>query len=958
MGSPARMDDAPLQFGHFTVARRPEDGAPWVLGRGAMGETLKAWDTVLHSYVALKVISPGLLGAPGIRERFEREARAAAHLNHPNVASVFHLGEAADGRVFYALEFVEGETLEAHLAGRGGTPLPVRRALTVILQAAQGLAAAHDRALIHRDIKPANLMLVRRSANDSDPGADEETEPRVKVIDFGLAKLLRPGPGAGGADDAGLTKFEPLGTPHYMSPEQIEPETVGGAVDARADIYALGATFWFLLTGVPPFRGSSSHQVLSQHLHKPPPLARLTADGIPDGIVTLLGRMLAKSPADRPAGYGELLPELRRLLRALSPAGQLPPTPDGTRGSAGTTFVPPRLGTKVPGGSGGWRRRIVAVEALFGAAVTVALVAAFAWHKLLPFAPPPPPPPPAAPDAGRSIAVLPFENLSDDKDNAFFADGIQDDVLTSLAKIKELKVVSRSSVMGYRDPARRDLRAISRQLGVNHLLAGRVRRAGNRVLVNVELVDTADGRQVWAQRYDRTLTDSLSLQGELATEIASALHASLSPAERANVVTRPTADPAAYDLYLRGREQEGRPGYLVESRQAAAGFYGQAIARDPAFALAHARLANVLTYLYANGSPTPELRERARRAADEARRLRPDLGEGHLARAFFLYRVERDYPGALDAAEVARGLLPNDPEAECTVAYIHRRQGRWRETLDGLRRAQSRDPRDLTVAEEIFVTTTKVRDWPAALAAGEAAATRAADAPALALKIPLVHLWQRGDLAPLRAALTAVPPGVDPDGFTTLARWDAAGLARDFTAAEAAAAGAPPVVFSTLETPLPAAYLRGSAALARGDTARARTEFEAARPRMEADAAEVPLSPFRHATLGLLYAYLGRREDALREGRRAVELVPEAVDAADGPSASGALAVILARVGETDEALALVERLLTTPAAPLEFFEGSITLQELRMRWQWDGLRENARFQKILAGPEPVTVYR
>ncbi|MBV9658833.1 MAG: serine/threonine protein kinase [Verrucomicrobia bacterium] len=320
--SPTDAGSAAVSFQHFAIARR-EDGSLHELGRGAMGVTYKAFDTQLGSHVALKVISPHYLHDGAARERFLREARAAAHLNHPNVASVFHLGSDND-TVFYAMQFVEGETVESFVKRRG--PLPPRQALQIILQAAQGLAAANDRGLIHRDIKPANLMLAH-ARTAADGIEEEEDELHVKVIDFGLAKsLVKDDKAATEADDnaaprlaASLTGGGPVGTPYFMSPEQIDPAGAA-ALDARTDIYSLGVTLWYLLVGKPPFQGTQ-FQVFSQHMSKPPPLERLTEAGIAPGIVSLVDSMLAKEPEDRPASYRVLTGALKRLLREAESPG-------------------------------------------------------------------------------------------------------------------------------------------------------------------------------------------------------------------------------------------------------------------------------------------------------------------------------------------------------------------------------------------------------------------------------------------------------------------------------------------------------------------------------------------------------------------------------------------------------------------------------------------------------------
>jgi serine/threonine-protein kinase len=323
-----------------------------------------------------------------------------------------------------------------------------------------------------------------------------------------------------------------------------------------------------------------------------------------------------------------------------------------------------------------------------------------------------------------------------------------------------------------------------------------------------------------------------------------------------------------------------------------------------------------------------------------------------------LYWTQKDYEAALRELEIAGRLLPNEAEIQATIGYIRRRQGRWRDALSTLSQILNRDPRNASVAHEYVRTLCAVRDWANAIPAAERALALAPDSPVIIINARYVSFWSKGDLQPLRAALAELPPSIDPDGTVTVARCDTALLARDFAAAETAVSSrGDRVIISALQVPSPKEYLLGCIALARGDAARSRLLFEKVRPQFETEVAATPLDSFRHAQLGLLYAYLGRKEDAVREGQRAVELTPETKDALIGPMFSAVLAMIYAQVAEADRAIALIERLVTTPGSVGNSYEASLTLQDLRHRWQWDPLRKDPRFQKILAGPEPKTNY-
>jgi TolB-like protein len=558
----------------------------------------------------------------------------------------------------------------------------------------------------------------------------------------------------------------------------------------------------------------------------------------------------------------------------------------------------------------------------------------------------------------KSIAVLPFQNLSRDPDNAFFASGIQDEIITALAKVSGLKVISRTSTAHYQSSPE-NLPQIAGELRVANILEGSVQKAGDKVHINVQLVRADTDAHLWAQSYDRGLADIFAVEAEVARSIAESLQTALSPEEKAHVETKPTENADAYVLYLRARDYQTRPTDLLQDFETAEHLYTRALQLDPGFALAHARLSATLAQIYLNYQPTADLKKRARGEAEESLRLRPDLGEGHLSRARCLYWTEKDYDAALRELEIAARLLPNNVDVESTIAYIRRRQGRWSEALAGIKSVLGRDPQNATVAEQLFLTECAMRDWSAAAAAGRRALAIAPDSPTLGIEVSYVDLWSKGDLRLLRTALNAIPAGVDPDGGVTAARWDAALLARDFAAAERViAACARETVLNGAGSPLPKTYLLGCVALARGDAARAQQLFEAARPGMEGEALATPLDASRHAQLGLLYAYLGRKEDALREGHRAVELLPESKDAYNGPLIADYFALICARTGESERALSLIEHLLTTPGGVTDYIEANMTLQELRLRWQWDPLRNDPRFQKILAGPEPKTVYK
>lgn len=548
----------------------------------------------------------------------------------------------------------------------------------------------------------------------------------------------------------------------------------------------------------------------------------------------------------------------------------------------------------------------------------------------------------------KSIAVLPFENLTSDPENAFFADGMQDDILTSLAKIQDLKVISRTSTLPYRGTESRNLRQIGEALGVTTILEGSVRRAGPEVAVNVQLIDAQSDRHIWANRYRRTISDALTLQGELAKEIAAALHATLSPEEKARVETKPTDNADAYVLYLRARQYEMSPDTLLQDYRLAEQLYAQATALDPRFALAHAGLATTRAAIFHYYEPTDALQSAVLAGAEEALRLQPDLGEGHAALGVYHYWTKRDYARALQEFAIAERLLPNDTNVRLLNAAVQRRQGLWKEALASFKEIEKRDPQNPNIARNVLYTNTALRDWSEAARAAERLHALAPDSVNSIIQGAYVDFWRAGSTAALKRVLGAVAPGVDPDGVVTVGRWEVALMERDFSAAEQALASYPLEAASYLNGQLTAkSFLQGCVELARGDAEKANRLFEQARPSFERDVEQSPESAERHANVGLLYALMGRKDAAIRAGRRAVELKPVSKDAYDGTTMNCFLAVIYARSGEPDLALGLLEQLLKAPGA-VDSTLYSITQSDLRLRWVWDPLRADPRFQQLI----------
>jgi TolB-like protein len=613
---PAAHEGNQSRYGHFSI-EIDNNGQLVELGRGAMGVTYRAIDTTLQRPVALKVISSRLIENEALKMRFIREARAAASLRHPNVASVFFLG-STQSTYFYAMELVTGETLEQLIEEKG--PLEPDLALDIAAQVTSALVAANQAGLVHRDIKPANLILTR----------DEKGRRLVKVVDFGLVKLtVEPG-GDSAMSDPGTF----LGTPRYASPEQFS----GGKIDIRSDLYAVGITLWHMLTKSPPFNGTPT-QVAAQHLQSPLPISELRH--IPHSIVSLLTHLLEKNPEDRPQAPEELLVMLNATRRAISgQPGAIEVV--SRRLQPGSRFF--RFGKKV-------YLALAIVALVAGAIVVVRLF-------------------PANPVYDRkSVAVLPFDIVGDDNQNTYLSDGITAEVIFQLSKIADLRVISRDSVLHYKAmplSTRKSMREIAGELEVATLLESNIQRSADRLKVRSVLYDANSGKQLWSQSYDREVNDLFAIQTDLAESIAIALHARLSQDERNNVQRSPTSNLRAYDLYLRANEY-----YELrhkEDNEKAIALYQQAIEQDPKFALAYVGLAN--GYIEradrygGEGFLLDSAVDLCRKAVSfDSRQVRAYTG---LARALYYKGLDRE---AHEQTLIALKLAPNDPYANWRAAY-------------------------------------------------------------------------------------------------------------------------------------------------------------------------------------------------------------------------------------------------------------------------------------------------
>jgi TolB-like protein/Flp pilus assembly protein TadD len=755
--------------------------------------------------------------------------------------------------------------------------LPVEEAVQIAREAADALEYAHRRGVIHRDVKPANILLAAGHA---------------LVADFGIARAP-----TGGAQDSITTSGTIVGTPAYMSPEQASGDT---ALDGRSDQYSLACVLWEMLAGELPFSGPTAQEVLARRFTETPRPLRRVRDTVSEGVERAVARALSKSPADRFRTVAEFGQALRDGL-------------DREHGS--------RRG-----------RRLLVTVAF---AVVVAVAALVGWLRLRPSA--------EAADAGGSkrLAVLPFENLGPPED-AFFAEGITDEIRGKLAALPGLQVTASSSSSQYRKTSKTP-QEIGRELGVQYLLTGKVRweqGAGgtSRVRVSPELVQVATASTRWQQPFDAALTDVFQVQADVASRVAQAMDVALGEQEQQALAGKPTASLPAYELFLQGNQAAGGFDQVVPAglRQAI-GFYERAVAIDSTFAPAWAQLSRAHTYVYQISLPTAAGAAQAKAAAERALALAPDLAQAHLALGDYYTLILNDGAAGLREYRAGRRLAPNDAELLKGIGLVARMQGDWELSQASLSQAQVLDPRSIAVARRLTYNLVRLRHYPEALEAADRAVALAPHAPDVYETKAMVYLGM-GDLPAARRVITQAQGEVEP---TALVQWvatfyDLFWLLDDEQ--QQLLLRLPPGPFDEDRQSWGLA-LAGTFAY-RGDTTRARAYADSARLAGEVYLREAPGNGQLHALQGVALAYVGRKAEAIREGRRAVELLPLSRHAYGGAYLQHQLARIYLLTGEPERALDVLEPLLRIPYL--------LSAGWLRVDPTFDALRDNPRFRRLL----------
>jgi serine/threonine protein kinase/TolB-like protein len=874
------------------------------IGRGGQGVVFRARQKSLSRTVALKVIGLGQWATPAHIKRFRLEAEAAASLDHPCIVPIYEVGER-DGQCYFSMRFVEGGQLDEVIQKR---PISVRQAAELIAKVARTVHYAHEHGILHRDIKPGNILL------------DAKGEPHL--TDFGLARLVE-------SESTVTRTLEVLGTPSYMAPEQAagspsqgaavsSPPRVTGLTRA-VDVYGLGAVLYQLLTSHPPFAGGTTYETIKLLLETEPRPPRLWNSKIDRDLSTICLKCLEKDPQRRYSSALALAEDLERWL-------------------SHKPILARRTG--VVGRGKKWLQRKPAAAAVVTLSLALITAVSVIVLKSDLFRRP----------AVAGIAVLPFENLSNDREDASFADGIQDDLLTKLAKIADLKVISRTSVMQYRNQHNR--RQIGNELSVSHVLEGSVRKTGAWLHINAQLIDVRTDAHVWAEEYDRDLKDMFAMQSEIAKKVAERLHVKISAAERQAIERPPTADLTAFDLYSRAKSllptlSFDRPEQKTNAL-AAADLLNQAVAHDPTFFQAYCQLAWIHDHCYYNGfDRTPARLSLAEAAIQAAFRLRPDAGEVHLARAWNLYWGYRDYEGALAELDIAGKTLPNDARLFELKGYIERRgPGGDKEALRNLERAIQLDPRNIQLLQQTASTYENLRRYADEKVVWDRALSLEPSDIQTKVACAFVEFDWKADARPLHQLIDEIR-SKDPNSIRSIAdSWLVYALAeRDSAAAANALAAGHEDGMGNEIVKYTSRFMEGLVGRMEKDDAKARAAFNIARTEQEKLVRANPDDAGALAVLGLIDAALGRKEEGLREGRRAVELLPVEKDSINGAVMIACLATIAAWVGDKDLACQEI-------AASIRY-SSYLSYGQLKLMPEWDPLRGDPCFEKIVASLAP-----
>lgn len=839
------------------------------LTAGGMGAVFEAEDPRLRRRVALKTLPEHLAADPDQLRRLEREARTLAAVNHPNIVTIYSV-EEDDGIVFLAMEWIEGRPLNLIIPDKG---LDLETFFRYALQIADALDAAHQRGVIHRDVKPGNIMV----------GPDGW----IKVLDFGLAK--QGDPETEFLDSRPLTREgQMLGTLPYMSPEQLQ----GAPVDPRTDVFSFGIVLYEMVTGARPFQGSSWGDLASSILRDDPPSVTRLHLNLPHHLGRIIRHCLEKDVKRRFQTVLDLRNELAELQREIV-TGELPTRPVSGR----------RPGTSLWLGMAG-----------------VALLGALGFAGIQAWRAPDDPPTHQQPaeNLRKTIAISQFENLGPPEER-YFAAGVTDEITSHLATVKALQVISRRTADDVGD--------------AEYRLTGTVRwdpkaESGNRrVRVTPRLIRVADGTHIWSETYERVIDDIFAVQTEIASEVIRQMDIVLLEPERQAMETQPTASSEAFRAYLQGMDLAGRRDPSTRHWQQAVERFEIAVQLDPEFALAWAELSEIHSFVYQLRLDRSEDRlAEARRAAERALAIAPDLPQGHRALGYFYYWGHRDFDSALAAFERAEEGLPNDSQVLGGIAYVKRRQGQFDEASTYLLRALESDPESAWLATEVAITFHTMRRYREADRYLARAMELSPTESAVYRRRARNYLLWHGDLDSARATLEAMPE--QHTSGAIISWYELELLAGNPRRAREYLDKSQSAIFGDENGIWPKSYLEGQARRLEGSTRVSQALVELAEVPLRSLLRGAPEDFRIHSALGFCYAYKDDREQALFHGRQAADLAPLSQDALAGAKMQENLAAILARLGDHQESLEILDRLLSMPA------DLSVPLLKIDPKWR------------------------
>jgi len=862
------------------------------LGKGGMGKVYRALDKKLNEEVALKLIKPEIASDKKTLERFNNELKFARKIAHKNVGRMYELMEEK-GTHFITMEYVPGQDLRGLIRQTG--QLAVGTALSIAKQVCEGLTEAHRLGVIHRDLKPQNIMI--------------DKEGNARIMDFGIARSLK----AKGITGAGVM----VGTPEYMSPEQVESKEV----DQRSDVYTLGVILYEMVTGRVPFEGDTPLSVAVKHKTEAPPDPKQVNTQIPEDLSRLILKCLEKDSHKRYQSAGEVRSELENIEKGIPTTDRVIPRKKPTTSKEITVT---------------FRKPWIIIAALVVAAVVVGIgIIYFRSEK------------PILSPAQKRLVVLPFKNLGPPEDE-YFADSITDEIRARLTQIEKLGMIARTSAYQYKNTDK-PIQKIGEELEVDYIMEGTIRwqrfpDGSSRVRVTPELINASDSTNLWTEVYEKDLTDIFEVQSAIAQQVAEALDITLGEDKRRALQTKPTTNIEAYNYYLQGIDYNNRSNQEEDIRIAIK-MFERAVELDPNFALAYISLTKAyvrLYWIYYFGIEM-SLVAKAKKAVDKAYELMPDSPETHWALGYYYYHGHMDYERALDHFYKAQKGLKDNSDVLAGISFVQRRQGKYEQSVATLKKAIDLDPRASVNAYEIGQSYLFMRDYKESERYTDQAISLSPDlSDAYAWKARLYMAWE-GSTEKALKVIEGAPQAVhqSEEGYFVLSsvlvhmidgNYQKA-LDRLFIVSSDA------INVHILFVPKALLYAQIYGLM---DQSKLEQEhYDSARIFLEAKAKEWPEDARIHSSLGLAYAGLGRKEDAVREGKKAVDLLPVAKDAWRGPFRVEDLARIYVMVGEYDPAIDQLEYLLSIPS--------QISIPFLKLDSTWEPLRDNPRFQKILS---------